>query len=381
MSPRAAQRSRAALALIGAMLVVIALAAPQVAAAAGSSQAPPPSAPSAIIIDRVTGRVLYGKGIHARRPMASTTKIMTALLVIERSRNLGRWLTAPSAVAYTSGIGLEPGDRITVRQALLGLMLKSAQDCGLTLASGVGGSESRFVGLMNARARKIGLGDTHYRNSTGSHRDTRHYSSVSDLSRLGRIAMRNATFRDIVRRQHATIRWDGYKAREVTCNNLLLHWDWADGVKCGYTGVAGFCLVGSGQPGLRPFITATLASPRRDQEARDHVALFEWASTLYEEKMVVTVGDVVVTVPLSDGGEVRVAAKTTLTAVVRSAAPVRPTFDLPATLSQRPADGALVGSVVYRADGVKLGTVRLVVAPDPEPPATGVPAALAASPD
>jgi D-alanyl-D-alanine carboxypeptidase len=153
-----------------------------------------------------------------------------------------------------------------------------------------------------------------------------------------------------------------------------LHWDWADGVKCGYTGAAGFCLVGSGQPGLRPFITATLASPRRDQEARDHVALFEWASALYEEKAVATAGAVVATVPLAGGGEVRVAAKTTLTAVVRSAAPVRPTFTLPASFSVRPADGTVVGNVTYRADGVKLGTVRLVAAPDPEPSATPTPA-------
>ncbi len=290
---RGARRWSAARALLVAVLAAAWLAAPQAAAADDPVPAPPPSAPSAIIIDRVTGRVLYGKGIHDERPMASTTKIMTALLAIQKSPNLGRWLTAPAAVDYSSGIGLEPGERITVRQALLGLMLKSAQDCGLTLAYGVTGSETAFVGLMNARAHKLGLHDTHYMNCTGSHRDPYHHSSVADLARLGRYAMRNATFRDIVGRQHALIRWDGDKALEVTCNNLLLHWDWADGIKCGYTGAASFCLVGSGQPGLRPFITATLASPSRDQDARDHVALFEWASTLYEEKTVVTEGDII----------------------------------------------------------------------------------------
>ena len=372
---RGARRSHyAARALLVAVFAAAWLAAPQVAAADDPAPAPPPSAPSAIIIDRVTGRVLYGKGIHDERPMASTTKIMTALLAIQKSPNLGRWLVAPAPVAYSSGIGLEPGQRITVRQALLGLMLKSAQDCGITLAYGVAGSEAAFVGLMNARAHKLGLRDTRYMNCTGSYRDPRHHSSVADLARLGRYAMRNATFRDIARRQHALIRWDGDKALQVMCNNLLLHWDWADGVKCGYTGAAGFCLVGSGQPGLRPFITATLAAPSRDRDARDHVALFEWASTLYEEKTVVTEGDIVATVPLSGGGEVRIAVRTTLTAVVRSAAPVRHTFALPASFSQRPADGTEVGSVVYRADGVKLGTVRLVVAPDP-PPATPAPEA------
>ena len=90
---------------------------------------PPPRAPSAIIIDRVTGRVLYGKGIHHERPMASTTKIMTALLVVQRSRDLDHTVTAPATVASMTGIGLRPGERITIRQALLGLVLKSAQDC------------------------------------------------------------------------------------------------------------------------------------------------------------------------------------------------------------------------------------------------------------
>jgi D-alanyl-D-alanine carboxypeptidase (penicillin-binding protein 5/6) len=362
-SSRAAQPSRGAVPLLALLLAAVALAAPRPAAADEPALAPPPpTALSAIIIDRVTGRVLYGKGIHDERPMASTTKIMTALLSVERSPNLGHWLTAPAAVAHSSGIGLEPGQRITVRQALLGLVLKSAQDCAVTLACGVAGSERSFVRLMNFRARTIGLHDTHYVNATGSYRAPHHRSSVFDLARLGRIAMRNATFRDIVRRQHATVRWDGDKALRVACNNVLLHWDWADGIKCGYTGAAGFCLVGSGQPGLRPFITATLAAPSRDQDARDHVALFEWASTLYEQKEVVAAGAAVAAVPLTGGGEVRVATETALTAVVRSAAPVQPTFTLPAGFSRRPAEGAVVGSATYRADGVKLGTVRLVAA-------------------
>ena len=114
-------------------------------------------------------------------------------------------------------------------------------------------------------------------------------------------------------------------------------------------------------------ISATLASPGRDREARDHVALLEWASTLYEDKTVIAAGEIVGSVALEGGGEVQVAAKTALRAVVRSAAPVRPTFTLPATFAQRPADGAPAGSVVFRADGVKLGTVELVVAPEPAP--------------
>ncbi len=165
----------------------------------------------------------------------------------------------------------------------------------------------------------------------------------------------------------------------MRANNLLLHWDWADGIKCGHTRVAGYCLVGSGRPGLRPFITATLGAANRDRDARDHVALFEWASTLYEEKTVVTAGDLVATVPLAGGGEVQVAARTTLSAVVRSAAPVRSVLTLPERFATRPADGAVVGEVVYRADGVELGAVELVVV-TPAPPESPAPEPADASP-
>jgi D-alanyl-D-alanine carboxypeptidase (penicillin-binding protein 5/6) len=244
------------------------------------------------------------------------------------------------------------------------------------------GSETAFVGWMNAKAGKLGMRDTHYQNATGSFRDPRHHSSVYDLARLGRYAMKNARFRDIVRRQHATVYWGAGRRLAVRANNLLLHFDWADGIKCGFTGAAGYCLVGSGQPGLRPFITATLKAPNRDRDARDHVALFEWASALYEEKAVVTAGDIVAEVPLAGGAEVvQVAAKTTLSAVVRSAAPVRPTFILTDLFATRPADGTVVGRVVYRADGVQLGTVKLVVvtpAPLEAPePAAALPASAA----
>ncbi len=357
-----------ALALVG--LVILSAGWPAVAGASASA-APVVHAPSVILIDRVSGRILYGRDIHHRRPMASTTKIMTALLVLEHFRRLNTTVTAPAKVAFSSGIGIRPGQRITVEQALLALMVKSANDAGVTLANAVAGSERAFVGLMNAKARRLGLRDTRYDNATGSMRDHGHRSSVYDLAKLARYAMRGTRFRDLVRRRVAVIHWGPGYTRAVRGNNLLLHFDWADGVKCGFTPVAGYCLVGSGQPGLRPFISATLKAPDRDQDARDHVALYEWGSTLFEERAVVTAGDKLVTVPIVGGGEVRVAARTTLTAVVRSAAPVQRTLTLPARFAAEPPAGTIVGSATFTADGVRLGTVRLVVVvPVPEPSAT-----------
>jgi len=367
---------RLSLGCAGVLLLAAVAAVTAQPAAAADPAPPPPHAPSAIIIDRVTGRVLYGKDVHHRRPMASTTKIMTALLVVQRCPNLSRLITAPPRVVNESGIGLRPGERISVRQALLALMIRSAQDAGVTLATAVAGDEEAFVAMMNAKARALGLHDTHYTNACGNIPDASHYSSVYDLAGLARLAMGNARFRDLVWRQHAVIHWGAGRELPVRSNNLLLHWSWADGVKPGFTGPARYCLVGSGQPGLRPFITATLGAPNRDQDARDHVALFKWASTLYEENTVVNAGDVVASVPLAGGGEVQVVAKTTLTAIVRSAALVRPTLTLPAQFDAAPADGTVVGSVVYRADGVLLGTVKLVVV-TPAPPPSAAPAETA----
>ena len=376
-SPSRTRRGRVLGVLAATLVVLAAAAAPAAAAAAEPPSAPRPQAPSAIIIDRVTGRILYGRRVHVERPMASTTKIMTALLVVQRAPDLSRSIRVPAAVAPLSGIGLRPGQRITIRNALLGLMVQSAQDCGVTLATAFAGSEPAFVGWMNARARKLGMRHTTYRNVNGSSRDPRHRSTVYDLSLLARHAMKNARFRDLAARRRATVFWSGRHRLSVRSNNLLLRWDWADGVKCGFTGAAGSCLVGSGQPGLRPLISATLGAPTRHDDVRDHVALFEWASALYETRTVVTAGDLVGEVPLASGGVVQVAARTTLTAVTRSAAPIRRAVTVPRSFATRPAAGKVVGSVAYRADGVRLGVVKLVVLPAPpqetrEPEADGV---------
>jgi D-alanyl-D-alanine carboxypeptidase len=374
--PSCTRRGRRVLTALSAILVVLAATAGPAVAATEPPPAPRPQAQSAIIIDRVTGRVLYGHGVHVERPMASTTKIMTALIVVQRAPDLSRSIRVPSAVSSVSGIGLQPGQRITIKNALVGLMVKSAQDCGVTLATALAGSEAAFVGWMNAKARKLRMRHTVYRNANGSFKDRRHHSTVFDLSRLARHAMKNARFRDLARRQSATVYWSGRHRLAVRSNNLLLRWDWADGVKCGFTGAAGSCLVGSGKPGLRPLITATLGAPTRDDDVRDHVALFEWASALYESRTVVSAGDLVREVPLAGGGVVQVVAAATVTEVVRGAALVRATVTLPRRFSVRPREGKVVGSVVYRADGVKVGTAELVVAPAP-PPETPAPEAVA----
>lgn len=254
--------------------------------------APSVEARSGILIDRQSGKVLWSKSPDLRLAPASCTKIMTALLVLERYRDLGHYVRVPSAATQhqTVAVGLRPGDRITVQQALRALMVKSANDAAITLAYAVGRSESGFVRLMNRRARALGLTRTHFVNCRGTP-EPGHYSSARDLARLARYAMRDSRFRAIVSTKTTMIRWPPSHAVRVTSHNRLLDYPWGDGIKTGATKQSKMVLVGSGKPGLVPLIVVTMREPSRDQEERDAVALFKWGSALYEQRLDVAGGE------------------------------------------------------------------------------------------
>ena len=172
---------RAALALRSAVAL---LAAPAARAADGPPQL---SAPSAILIEAKTGDVLYERAADKRRPIASTTKLMTALLTMERTK-LSDEVTASSYIAspIESKLSLRPGEVLSVADLLRGLMLESANDAAVTLAEHVSGSRAAFVRLMNKRARELKLADTHYDNPIGLD-GPGNYSSAHDLARLAAI--------------------------------------------------------------------------------------------------------------------------------------------------------------------------------------------------
>ena len=177
---------------------------------------------------------------------------MTALLTLEHTRDLDEWATVPDIpIPQEVGVDLQPGDRITVREALYALLLESANDAALTLASHVAGSEPRFVVLMNRRAKQFGMTHTHFANSRGT-AEPGFYSSARDLATLARRAMRKATFRRIVSTRQATIEYPPDAAIPVKNHNRLLGYAWADGVKTGSNDASGKVLVGSGKPGARP---------------------------------------------------------------------------------------------------------------------------------
>jgi serine-type D-Ala-D-Ala carboxypeptidase (penicillin-binding protein 5/6) len=230
--------------------------------------APLVTARSAILVDAATGTVLWQKEPHARRPIASTTKIMTGTLVLERLP-LGHVVKIAPGVPRTPLVreGLRTGERVPVWKLLDGLLIFSGNDDALALAVAAAGSRPHFLDLMNQKARALGLRDTHFTSVSGVI-DDGNYSSAWDLAALTRYAMRDPRFRKIVRTKIARVAWPAptYGKIYVNKNGLLGTYRGADGVKTGWTTIAGHCLVASARRGDRSLIAVLLhsANPYRD---------------------------------------------------------------------------------------------------------------------
>ncbi|SHJ65818.1 D-alanyl-D-alanine carboxypeptidase (penicillin-binding protein 5/6) [Caminicella sporogenes DSM 14501] len=202
------------------------------------------SASSAIVMEVRTGRILYAKNIHKKLPMASTTKIMTALLAVENSNLDEKVKIPPNAVGIEgSSIYLRSGEIITLEDLLYGLMLCSGNDAAVAIANYISGSVEEFVKLMNKRAKEIGAKNTNFMNPHGLHHKN-HYTTAYDLALITRKALLNDEFKKIV----STKRWIANR-KGYNCfynkNKTLRQFSGGDGVKIGYTKAAGRCLVAS----------------------------------------------------------------------------------------------------------------------------------------
>ena len=225
----------------------------------------PPHA-AAVVADAADGEILYGDGERRSLPIASTTKLMTALLTLERVP-LDAVFTAPpyGGEASESRVGLGSGERMTVRDLLRGLLLPSGNDAAAALAVGVAGSQPAFVDLMNERARQLGMRDTRYADPIGLDSATR--SSAADLVTLTRALRRHRFFRATVAAPALTLDSGAWRRTVTNTNNLLggsLH---VDGVKTGHTKAAGYVLVGSATARGRTVISVVLGA--RSERDRD----------------------------------------------------------------------------------------------------------------
>jgi D-alanyl-D-alanine carboxypeptidase (penicillin-binding protein 5/6) len=321
------------------------------------------------LIDLESGQVLFQRRARKERPVASTTKIMTALLVLEATQPEDTVVASANAASQEGSVlGLRQGEEISVRRLLLALMLQSANDAAVALAEHVAGSVDTFVRRMNARARQLGARDTRFASPNGL--DDRGYSTAVDLATITVEAYGDPTFAKAVSRLAARIPAPQGEPRHIQNRNALL-WLYrgAIGVKTGYTSAAGFCLVGAAaRRGLR-LATVVLGSP---QEAfSEAAALLNFGFETFERREVVGVGDPFGPVEL-EGREVGLAAAGSLELLVRRTADLEEVVVLEPGLTLPLSDGATVGDVVVRAGQRELGRVPLVtvaaVRAPPEPP-------------
>lgn len=223
---------------------------------------PPLTARSAIVVDAGSGRVLYELRARVRRPIASTTKIMTALVALRR-------LPPDSLVTVDRSVprvplvkdGLRSGERVRAWKLFYGMLLYSGNDDALAVAIGAAGSRPTFVSLMNDEARRLGLHDSHFASPSGVV-DRDNYSTAWDLAALTRVALRNERFRTVVRTRRRDVPWSAptYAKVYVNKNRLLGSYPGADGVKTGYTTKAGHCLVASATRNGRTLVAVVLHS-------------------------------------------------------------------------------------------------------------------------
>jgi serine-type D-Ala-D-Ala carboxypeptidase (penicillin-binding protein 5/6) len=230
----------------------------------------PISAPAAILVEANTGAVLWAKRPHLRRPIASTTKIMTGVLALEHLplTKVIRINPLVTRVALNRE-GLRAHERVAVWKLMYGLLLFSGNDDALALAIATSGSRGAFLQLMNEKARTLGLRDTHYTSPSGVV-DRGNYSSAYDLAALARYAMAIPRFRAIARTHIAHVKWakPTYAKTYLNKNLLIGAYRGADGVKTGWTTIAGHCLVASARRGGKSLIAVVLHSPDPYGDAR-----------------------------------------------------------------------------------------------------------------
>ncbi len=236
------------------------------------------SAQSSVLIEAETGTVLFEHNANERRAMASTTKIMTAILTIEAG-DLDREFVVDNYAIMVEGttMGLQKGDRVSRRDLLYGILLPSGNDAANAAAVSVSGSIGEFVSLMNKKAEELELSDTHF--ATPSGLDAKeHYTTARDLAMLTAYAMKNETFREIVCCKQATVSFGNppYKRTLYNSNKMLKRYDGAIGVKTGFTDNARRCLVSAAERNGVTLIAVTLNAP---DDWNDHTRMLDYGFT------------------------------------------------------------------------------------------------------
>ncbi len=310
------------------------------------------SAKSAVLIDADSGRILYGKDETVRLPMASTTKIMTALCAVELC-SPDRIITVdPAAVGIEgSSVYLHTGEQLTLLQLLYALLLESANDAAAAIAIGVAGSTEAFVARMNQKATALGLKNTHFENPHGLDGET-HYTTAYDLALIARAALAHPLLKTVMSTRKITIPLDGGSGVRllVNHNKLLRSYEGAIGVKTGFTKKSGRCLVSAAERDGLCLIAVTLSAP---DDWNDHRALLDAGFATYEKVELCGKDGFLSPLPVVGGCEDYVLVKGGQTAALtlpRQRGTMLCTVELPRFTYAPVAADETVGRLIFRCD-------------------------------
>ena len=312
------------------------------------------------VIDAKTGNVLFSHNANEKRGMASTTKIMTALVAIENGNPEEEFSIPKQAIGIEgSSVYLKEGERLTLRELLYCLLLESGNDAATAIAILIGKTEEGFVGMMNEKARELGLTDTRFANPHGLS-DDNHYTTAHDLAVITKHAMELPLFRDIVSTKSASVRYDGTEngRRLVNHNKLLFSTSYAVGVKTGYTKRDGKCLVSAAEKDGMTVIAVTL------QDAfptSTHKQLLDYAFSTHENIRLADIGELESSIPIKNGEKQFSTVKNLIPAEILLPKNAKVTCEvfLPQVLYAPIGKNEAVGYAVFRANGKEVYITNL----------------------
>lgn len=327
---------------------------------------PTVTSPAAVLVSTSTGKILFEHNARVRRPMASTTKIMTAILVLENLDLSTRVMVSAEAAATPEpSPWLRSGDVLTVEELLHALLLRSSNAAAAVLAEACAGEVEAFAAEMNARARELGLTDTHFVNPHGLDADG-HYSTALDLATLARYAMQNETFRRIVATEKYTVQLPGRQKPVVftNTNKLLGAVEWVDGIKTGLTPKAEQCLVGSATREGVSVISVILGQPVSNICWEESRALLEYGLSLYKHLTLFPQGAVVADaeVPYFLDGRVELVTDQAVEAELYKDGSVTCSIEIDRSLSLPVETGEVFGQVTLVSEEGAMQNVVLVAA-------------------
>ncbi|ADL07545.1 D-alanyl-D-alanine carboxypeptidase family protein [Thermosediminibacter oceani] len=331
-----------------------------------------PSPPSivgtaGILMDVKTGKVLYEKNAHLKLEPASTTKIMTTVIALEKGKLSDTVVTGREpTLADGTRIYLEEGEKLTLEQMLYGMMLNSGNDAAVAIAEHIAGSVPEFAKLMNEKAREIGAKNTNFVNPSGLP-DKNHYTTAYDLALISRYALLNhPEFRKIVSTKTFKIPWQGkeWDRLLINHNKMLWRYEGTDGVKTGYTRSAGQTFVASATRNGWQLLAVVLKSQGRNIYS-DAQALLDYGFDNFEKKDVINKGQIIDKIDVKYGTPVDLLAASDFTAVVeKGSGPIDVKKNIYPGVKAPVVKGQVLGNLDFYQGGSKIGSVALVAATD-----------------